>query len=230
MDLAHDNGGTLAQPTRARLFELLADLKRPATTDELAGLLEKHPNGIRNHLEIMARAGLLNRELERQGRGRPRDIWAINPEAAPGGVPPTAYSELSGWLGKAVERGVADPDQIEELGRSIGLGLADEKAEGVDPEMRFRNALAAMGFQPKRSQGPGQGVTYCLRNCPYKETARVQQPLICGLHRGITIGLIESIEPGSEMTRFIIRDPDRAGCEISIRGPLAMPAGSLGGD
>ncbi|MDQ5894528.1 MAG: hypothetical protein QG596_789 [Actinomycetota bacterium] len=223
MDVTADSNDVLVQPTRARLFASLNDLKRPAETDELASLLDMHPNGIRNHLERMLEAGLVTREPRRHGRGRPRDVWAIDPEAAPGGDPPTAYSELSGWLVEAVERGIANPEEIEKLGRSIGVGLADRQGDGLAPEIRFRNALTAMGFQPSRSHNPDKTVTYCLNNCPYRDTARTGQPLICGLHRGITAGLIESIEPESEMIGFLIREPDRAGCEIRIRGPLAEP-------
>ena len=39
----------LAQPTRARLFALLGELKRPAGTVELADRLGLHPNGVRIH-------------------------------------------------------------------------------------------------------------------------------------------------------------------------------------
>ncbi|MDQ5894123.1 MAG: hypothetical protein QG596_384 [Actinomycetota bacterium] len=224
MDVTANSSDVLVQPTRARLFAILVDLKRPADTDELAKLLEMHPNGIRNHLERMCEAGLVTRESRRHGRGRPRDVWAIDPEAAPGGDPPTAYSELSGWLVEAVERGVANPEEIEELGRSIGLGLANRQDNELDPEPRFWNALAAMGFQPTRSRNHDKTATYCLNNCPYRETARTRQTLICGLHRGITAGLIEAIDPESVMTGFLVRDPDRAGCEITVRGPLAESA------
>jgi DNA-binding transcriptional ArsR family regulator len=63
----------LAQPTRARLFALLEELKRPAGTVELAQALELHPNGVRIHLERMEQAQLVHRVRVRQHRGRPPD-------------------------------------------------------------------------------------------------------------------------------------------------------------
>lgn len=221
MDVTVQTGSALDQPTRARLFVLLGELKRPAGTEELADRLEMHPNGIRSHLEFMQEAGLVVRERERRGRGRPRDLWAIDPTATPGGDRPTAYAELSSWLVKAVESGAAGPDEIEDLGQEIGLGLTDGNGPDLDPETRFHDALAAMGFQPGRRQSSGDEVTYCLGNCPYRDTARTRQPLICGLHRGITRGLLKSIEPESTLTEFVVKEPDRAGCEIRISGPLA---------
>jgi predicted ArsR family transcriptional regulator len=216
--LSNTESNVLSQPTRARLFELLRELKRPAATDELSRLTELHPNGVRSHLEVMVQAGLLTRELERRGRGRPRDLWAIDPLARPGGEAPTAYGDLSEWLVQAVQRGVGDPQGIEELGRSIGLNLADGDDPPLDAESGFRDALAAMGFQPREAGSSGDEVTYCLSNCPYRDTARNGQALICGLHRGITAGLLESLKPGATLTRFEIKDPDRAGCLVTASG------------
>src|SRR5215217_939425 len=74
-------GDALAQPTRAQLFALLSQLRRPAATDELAQRLDLHPNGIRLHLERLEADGLVLRERERQARGRPRDTWSSSPGA-----------------------------------------------------------------------------------------------------------------------------------------------------
>jgi predicted ArsR family transcriptional regulator len=51
VDVPPSPDDALAQPTRARLFSLLGELRRPAGTDELARRLELHPNGVRLHLE-----------------------------------------------------------------------------------------------------------------------------------------------------------------------------------
>jgi predicted ArsR family transcriptional regulator len=227
MDLTSTVDDVLTQPTRARLFNLLSELRRAATTDELARTLELHPNGVRQHLEIMVKAGLIVREQEKVGRGRPRDVWAINPGAKPGGSNPTGYAELSRWLVQAIRGGDVDPDRIEERGREIGVELADRGGH-ADPEIRFHDALAAMGFNPSRKPGRGDKMSYCLNNCPYRDAAVDQQAVICSLHRGITSGLLESIDPDTEMTAFVVKDPERAGCRIDVRGP--MIAGSEDGD
>jgi predicted ArsR family transcriptional regulator len=69
---------------------MLAELRRPAGTDELAGRLDLHRNGVRMRLERLEQAGLVVRERERKARGRPHDAWSIRPDAQPGGDPPTA--------------------------------------------------------------------------------------------------------------------------------------------
>ena len=68
MDLPAWPDDALAQPTRARLFGLLAQLRRPAGTEELAARLDLHPNGVRVHLERLREAGMVARERTRQAR------------------------------------------------------------------------------------------------------------------------------------------------------------------
>jgi hypothetical protein len=49
------------------------------------------------------------------------------------------------------------------------------------------------------------------------------QPVICTLHKGILSGLLESLEPGAEITAFQPRDPKVAGCSLSLQS-RASPA------
>jgi DNA-binding transcriptional ArsR family regulator len=65
-----DPDDALSQPTRARLFALLSELKRPAGTVELAERLELHPNGVRVHLERLVREGLAARASGSGAAGR----------------------------------------------------------------------------------------------------------------------------------------------------------------
>jgi predicted ArsR family transcriptional regulator len=229
MDFTNAAEDVLSQPTRSRLFGLLSSLRRGASTDELAKTLKLHPNGVRHHLETMSKAGLIVRDRENVGRGRPRDIWAIDPNAKPGGSAPTGYSELSRWLIKAIDGGPVDPGKIEERGREIGAGLADAGGS-ADPETRFFEALSAMGFQPSRNPGENTEMTYCLENCPYRDAALERQAVVCALHRGITSGILNSIDPETKMTRFVIKDPVTAGCEIKVEGPMVEKRDPGGAD
>lgn len=218
-----DPEDALSQPTRARLFALLSELRRPAGTVELAERLELHPNGVRLHLERMAQQGLVARARVRQRRGRPPDAWTIAPEAQPGGRAPHAYQDLGRWLARALRNRGGGRRGIEETGREIGRELAPEGPHG-DPDV-LAITLTALGFQPSIEGRDGDRVTICLGNCPYREAVRENQPAICALHRGITRGLLDVLEPQAKLTAFVPHDPDRAGCEIELRGldPPAPP-------
>ena len=209
-------GDALAQPTRARLFATLTELRRPAGTVELAERLGLHPNGVRIHLERLEAAGFVIRSRALQARGRPRDAWSVSPTAAPGGASPTGFRELAGWLARTIPVRPGRLREVEAAGREIGRELAgpDEARDGTET---LFSTLAALGFQPHIDTSTAGRTTYCLGNCPYKDAVRANQPVVCALHRGITRGSLEALEPGARLADFIPRDPDKAGCLIDVK-------------
>jgi predicted ArsR family transcriptional regulator len=210
----------LAQASRARLFRLLAELQRPASTEELAERLGLHRNGVRNHLERLHEAGLVARERERRPRGRPRDSWSIDPQAGPSGDPPSAYTDLSRWLARAFDAQGSQVTEVETTGREVGRELAERDAAGT-AEARMHHVLATLGFRPARTLDREGRLDYTLGNCPYREAVRANQAVVCALHRGLTRGLLDQISPDTDLTAFVPRDPDAAGCLIQLDGPLA---------
>jgi predicted ArsR family transcriptional regulator len=223
MDLPTSPAGPLAQPSRARLFSVLSDLRRPAGTEELAGLLGLHPNGVRAHLERLREAGHVTRERPRPVRGRPRDMWSVAADARPGGDPPSAYADLGRWLSRVIRAGKTSRRALEANGREIGRELAPERSAG-SPEETMHATLAALGFQPKREVDPQGDVTYRLCNCPYRDAVRDNQDVVCTLHRGLTRGLLDGIAPDTKLTAFVPRDPYTAGCLIELHGGSAGTA------
>lgn len=214
----------LAQPTRARLFGLLGELKRPASTEELAERVGLHINGVRIHLERLRDAGLVTRTRARQAVGRPRDEWAIAPDARPSGEPPRAYADLGRWLALAIQPDEERLHDIEATGREIGRELAPQAGLAAAAEA-MHATLASMGFAPDRRHGPEHRVVYCLRNCPYQVAARANQAVVCTLHRGMTRGLLDVLEPTARLADFVPRDPDAAGCIIDVDGLAATTEG-----
>lgn len=230
MDVPAVPQGELAQPTRARIFALLSELGRAAGTDELAESLQLHPNGVRVHLDILENGGLVVRQRVRQGRGRPRDEWTVSPTASPGGRSPSGYAELGRWLVRALVDAKVGVRSVEATGRTIGRELARSRADGLSPEQQLHDAFTGLGFQPVRSAKSPDRLTYCLGNCPYRDAVRERQPLVCGLHRGLTRGMLDELDPKTRLTGFVPKDPDAAGCLIEIRGPMAAEVAGRAGD
>lgn len=216
MDEAGYEDDALSQPTRARLFARLRELRRPASTVELAAELDLHVNGVRRHLERLARAGLVERRRARHGRGRPRDEWGLAPDAAPGGKPPRRYVDLARWLARATPAEPGRLRDVERTGREIGRELAPAGAER--PAESFRDVLSALGFQPELELRTDGEVCCRLRNCPYVESVRENAELVCTLHRGITSGLIDELAPDARLSRWEPHDPQEAGCIAEVAG------------
>jgi predicted ArsR family transcriptional regulator len=223
MDVPDQSIDPLSQPTRARIFAELSQAHGPATTQELANRLGKHVNGVRAHLETLAEAGLVTRENERRGRGRPRDVWKIAAGAKPAGASPSGYAELAGWLVRSLEGSGVTAESVATIGREIGGDLAPGELTTTLDQAIF-DALAALGFQPERkSAEETHSATYCLHNCPYSDAASQNKQLVCTLHRGITEGLVESLDPEAKLYSFVAKDPDSAGCEIEVLLPPEEP-------
>ena len=210
----------LALPIRARLFEALAGLRRPATTQELAALVGRHPNTARVQLQRMADTELLECRRLAQRRGRPRQEWAILPGARPAGQPPQAHGELSRWLARAIGKGEALPG-IERAGREIGRELAPQ-ADGRPLAEAMQDVLTSLGFAPRSEPHGPDGIRYILGNCPYRDAAAENPAAVCTLHRGITTGLLDTLRPQAQLQDFVVRDPYTTGCLIdltSVTGP-----------
>lgn len=208
----HDDA--LISPTRAQLFEELASLRRPATTQELAGRIGRHPNSVRKQLQHLGEAGLVECREVRQARGRPRHVWAIPAKALPGGQPPQAHGQLSRWLARAIGSGPALA-RVELEGRRIGHELAPQPLARALP-MAMHDALAALGFSPATAGTQDGIIRHTLGNCPYRDAVRENQAAVCTLHRGITLGLIDRLQPGARLVGFVAKDPDKAGCLIDV--------------
>lgn len=210
-------GDVLAQPTRARLFRHLVAHGVPVGTKELAAELGLHPSGVRVHLERLHGAGLVSRERISQTRGRPRDGWQVAPDARPGGAPPDTYRRLAGWLARSIPPRPARLREVERAGRGLGRELAPGRSGGVAEE-RMGRALTALGFAPQRTRGKGGGVTFTLGNCPYRDAVEENPEVVCALHRGLTLGLLDALAPSARLTRFVPEEPRHAGCLIEVDG------------
>lgn len=105
-------------------------------------------------------------------------------------------------------------DDVDATGQAIGRELAPEP-HGRQVDDSMSEALTALGFQPRRETN-GDRLRFALTNCPYRDAVRENQPLVCALHRGITRGLLERLDPGARLEGFVPRDPYEAGCLIEI--------------
>jgi predicted ArsR family transcriptional regulator len=204
----------LALPLRAELFEALAALCRPATTQELAERVGRHHNTVRKQLQRLVAAGLVERRVVAQVRGRPRDTWVVAPDATPRGRAPDGHAQLSRWLARVLT-GPGDLESIEAAGRRIGRELG-EGANGRPVAESMLDALAALGYMPSREPLGPDGLRFVLRNCPYREAALENPPAICTFHRGLTRGLLDRLRPGARLSAFVAKDPRPAGCVVEL--------------
>lgn len=201
----------LASPTRNRIFRYIAEAAGPVTVAELTSYLGFNHNAIRQHLAILVEAGLVVEGVEpNRGRGRPRLLYRLNPQAA--GLWETAgpYEYLAGVLASALEEGVSP----REAGRAAGRVEAASLEETADPLDAMERDLQQRGFRPERVT-KGAKVDFVLGRCPFEDVAAHSPTAVCELHLGLAEGLAEAVG-GCEVTKLTAKNPHRAGCRLAL--------------
>jgi hypothetical protein len=82
----------------------------------------------------------------------------------------------------------------------------------------MEDILAALGFRPQIVRRRAGRLSCRLRSCPYRDSVRENQTVVCTLHRGLTRGVLDQVAPAATLTRVVPDDPDSAGCEIDVEG------------
>ncbi len=217
-ELAPHEAQAIAHPSRRRIVAALGGAATGHSVSELASLMEMHPNAVRQHLEVLCRAGVVAGAVAPSSgrRGRPGTRYTLAAQRAVAGV---GSRELLRLLLELVRRMGAGTSEGEAVGVDHGGRLV---ADGAPPEA-LAEAFAGLGFAPQdvtgaagRSAGRRE---LLLRACPFKDAVLSQGgEIVCALHRGLVTGALARIDPGARLTAFEPNDPVRAGCRIAVEG------------
>lgn len=195
----------LGDPTRHRIFRRLVE-------DGAAGVIELtehtglHHNAVRQHLAKLVAAGLVIKRLQPSaGRGRPRQLFEVDPGASERWGAGGPYERLSLMLLDMIRTG----DTAVEVGRREGRKTTPA-AVGSEPVARLRSSMAAGGFDPVTTLD-GDSAVFTLQTCPFVSAAASDPETICSLHLGIAEGLASG-EQGVRVEGLEPRDPRLAGC------------------
>lgn len=186
-------------PTRTRVLRVLREAGTPVSAAEVAERLGVHANSARFHLDALAEAGMVERGAEgRSSPGRPKVLYAVS-AALP--------AEDGGWreLATILTRALADPTPSparaaevagEAHGRVLAAGLQHESAP-----TQVAAVLGRLGFES--SARPTQaGARIDIRPCPFLDLARSHGEVVCGVHRGLLTGMLDTLDPSLALERL----------------------------
>lgn len=218
----------LADPNRRHLLRLIEDAEGPVEVAELARRIGLHPNTVRDHLELLEEAGLVERTTEERSRpGRPKVLYRPGPREtrAPGSEGYKFLAEvLASWIQGSADRPAA---AAEEAGRVWGRQLVDHPSPfaAVDAAAATEEVvtvLAQLGFGPEESDCDGSTVVE-LHDCPFRDIAHSWGDVVCSVHLGLLRGVaeesggavsIDSLEPFVEPSLCRVRLSRRDGDEL----------------
>jgi predicted ArsR family transcriptional regulator len=216
--------GSLADPVRRRLYDVVVARDDGIGREEAARLASVPAHAARFHLDKLVDAGLLAVEQRRlsgrtgPGAGRPANVYRRAETEVAVSLPARGYELVGQVFAAAVERslgGAALPDALTEeacaVGRRDGTAYA---GEGGELE-RSAEVLSGRGFEPIRD---GDGLV--LRNCPFDALAREHTALVCGVNRDYVDGVLAGLGCARTAARL---DPGPDRCCVRVEEASGTP-------
>jgi predicted ArsR family transcriptional regulator len=198
----------MGDPTRHAMFRHIAESASPVTVNELTERFGLNHNAVRQHLAKLVAARLvIEGRAAPSGPGRPRLVYSVDPAAEGRWGTTGPYERLAKLLTEIIRSG----DTPVEVGRRAGKEDATARAHG-DPLAAWMEIVARNGFQPTVEQH-GDEVEVMLHACPFANAALADPDIVCELHRGIALGVVEAIG-GITIDGLERNDPRRAPCRF----------------
>ncbi len=203
-----DVHAALASPVRRQLLKTLRNAASALDAHELAEEVGLHLTTVRFHLEMLRRAGLLERRSQPSaGAGRPRTVYTpAHQVAAEGDV---GYQGLARLLAAHLS------NTSEERAARAGIAWADDVLSAsaatnhtVDEAAQQINALFAdMGFEPELAT-IGDTRQIALHACPFRPLAREHPEVICSMHLGLLRGSLKRLRVAADSQLLPFVEPE----------------------
>jgi predicted ArsR family transcriptional regulator len=198
----------LGDPTRHAIFRYVVQSASPVGVSALTDRFDLNHNAVRQHLAKLVAAHLLVEERAApSGRGRPRLLYSVDPAAESRWGVTGPYERLAALLADVIRSG----DTPVEVGRRAGLRYAADHPES-DASAALVAVTAQGGFEPTLRQR-GVDVEVLLHSCPFVNAAVADPDIVCELHHGIAIGVVEHVG-GLTIDGLDREDPRRAPCRF----------------
>jgi len=220
---------SLADPVRARLYQVVAASTGPMGRDEAASAAGVGRPLAAYHLDKLVQLGLLTASYRRPagrrgpGAGRPAKVYARSGREFAVTVPPRGYELAARLLAAAVESDSGGRSRSLLLGvaREFGTDLGERSRGGTPGTASGRHAVEAVlrqhGFEPRTAEDG----SLQLRNCPFHQLAAAHQDLVCGMNLALLEGLVAGM--GEEGMRPCLA-PEPGRCCVVLSPDL--PAGN----
>jgi predicted ArsR family transcriptional regulator len=169
------------QATRQQILDFLRRNGR-ATVKDLDSHLGLTSTGVRQHLTVLEREGLVEAHEERGHVGRPALVYQLSDKGD--GLYPKKYDQLANVLLEEV-RQVAGGQALQTLLRRVALRFADsyaERLEGKSLPERVNEATQIINERGSEADCVKEGEDWLIRQytCPFPQVARTNS-CVCAL-------------------------------------------------
>lgn len=193
----------LAEPTRRRLYDVVAAADSVLSREQAAVLAGVPAHQAKFHLDRLVEEGLLEVEFhkltgrEGPGSGRPSKCYRRAEREVAVSLPARQYDLLSRILANGVARSVATGESVvaasADVARSEGETFGALNRQKIADELELvSSVLAETGYEPRRESPE----VVELRNCPFDKAAAEQTELVCGLNLEFVTGVCHGLGAG----------------------------------
>lgn len=224
----------LADDLRRKIYEFVRDAGRPVTRDEVAQASGISWRLAAFHLEKLLERALLKSHYARPagragpGAGRSAKYYELSGGQIDISIPERRYDLAGQLLVEAIQT-----EAPGELARETALRVAAQRGGELGEETRRQRRLRRPG--PERTLAVAEEVleeygyepyrddrrVVALRNCPFRDLARLAPDLVCEMNRSFLEGLVRGM--GNDSVEAVLtRKP--GDCCVTLRAPGA-PAG-----
>lgn len=199
--------GSLTDPTRAAIYELVVRSHTPVSRDDAAEAVGIARQTAAYHLDRLAEEGLVDVEFIRltgrtgPGAGRPAKTYVRSSREYDVSIPPRRYLLAANILLEAIRSGGVDREPILHAARRVGQEMGEK---GLDA------ALVETGYEPAEEDGEVR-----FHNCPFHALASQDLETTCSLNLALVEGMVE----GSGDRREPCLGPEEGYCCVRLRQP-----------
>jgi predicted ArsR family transcriptional regulator len=225
------------------MVDLLADgsgdheaARRGRTAAEVATVLGIHTTTARFHLDQLEGGGLLESWFLRGAVGRPRKLYRVPSRTLP------PVTDTAGPL-RALTTLLTESWTTTENGERLtpeqaGRRWAAERATEDRPRTKARtpgawlgkvgetlDRLHSWGYRPEvRTEEGGRTAELTLVDCPFLELAHENPDVVCGVHRGLLRGTLETLgEDETEVSLRPLVEPRVCLARVRTRADFEQP-------
>jgi predicted ArsR family transcriptional regulator len=208
------NANLHMQSTRQQILEYMQRHGR-ATVKELGGLLGLTSTGIRQHLTVLERDGLVEAREERGRVGRPTLVYSLTEQAD--ALFPKRYDALASVILEEI-RVVDGNERLHQLLGRVASRLAEpyvDRVSGLELPERIRETAQIMEEQGCLVEWMEEGDEFFIDEytCPFPKIAEADRA-VCALH----VDFVRQLTGGdTRLTRSLLRG--ERSCTYRIRQP-----------
>jgi len=202
----------LSDPTRYYIYQYVTKRQSEVTVQEIADNFEIHPNVARLHLSKLEDVHMLISETKKTGKGgRPSRLYRLSEEIIQLHFPFRDYQLLSKIaIETMISLGPVGKDALYLTGKKYGQELIYSQIPNNNKnilDLSFENKIEILkdaatlaGFYPEITFNPEQTKVYMhVKNCPFKELAKVHTDAVCDMHYAFLQGMFEVLFEGVEL-------------------------------